>query len=115
LPAGETAIVARFVSAGASPVARLRVTIWPDGLTMPPSPYAYSTESGELVYRLPNLKTVTGGVIVSDALLQIDVKVPPAYVASVAPTQITTDTGISLAVPLPIRLGRVTNLTITLP
>ena len=42
-------------------------------------------------------------------------KLPPAYVAAVAPTQMTTDTGTLLAVPFPIRLGRVTNLTITLP
>jgi hypothetical protein len=82
---------------------------------MPPSPYTYSTDGGELVYRLPSLKTVIGGVIAPDASLQIDVRVPPAYVAAVAPTQITTDTGTLLAVPFPIRLGQVTNLTITLP
>jgi hypothetical protein len=103
LPAGETAI------------ARLKVTIWPDGEAQPPTPYTYSTDRGEFVYRLPGLKTVTGGVIASEASLQIDVKLPPAYAVSAAPTLIATDTGTPLAVPFPIRLGRVTNLTITLP
>jgi hypothetical protein len=115
LPAGETAIVAHFISGGVTPIARLKVTIWPDGQAIPPSPYTYSTDDGELVYRLPNLKTVTGGVIAPDASLLIDVKLPPAYISAVAPTQMTTDTGTLLAVPFPIRLGRVTNLTITLP
>ena len=115
LPPGETAIVAHVVSAGATPIARLKVTIWADGLPMPPSPYAYSTDGGELLFRLPNLKTVVGGVIAPDASLLIDIKAPPAYVAAVAPTQITTAIGTPLGVPFPIRLGQITHLRITLP
>jgi hypothetical protein len=115
LPAGETAIVGRFTSGGMTPTSALKVTIWPDGLPMPPAPYTYSNEHGEFVYRLPDLKTVNGGVISTTASLQIDLKTPPTYVTSVAPTQIATDLGVVLAVPFAVRLGHVTNLSITLP
>jgi hypothetical protein len=115
LPAGETALVAVLKSAGATPVARLRVTIWPDGSPQPAAPYAYSNDRGELVYRLPTLKTVIGSVISPVAALLIDLKLPPAYVAAVIPSQIKTDAGAVLGIPFSVRLGRVTNLEITLP
>jgi hypothetical protein len=114
LPAGETAIVARLVQGGVTQIAALKITVWLDGLPMPVAPYTYSNERGECVYRLPDLKTVNGGVITSTAALRIDVK-PPPYVASVVPTLIKTDLGAVLGIPFSIRLGQVTNLAITLP
>ncbi|MEO8679785.1 MAG: hypothetical protein ABI665_12105 [Vicinamibacterales bacterium] len=115
LPPSETAVVGRFISAGVSPIAGLKLTIWLDGTPMPPAPYAYSNERGEFVYRLPALKTVNGGVIAATASLQLDVRLPPAYAAPVAPTQIQTLDGVVLAVPFALALGRVTTLTIALP
>jgi hypothetical protein len=115
LPPGETAIVGRLVSAGANPTSRLKVTIWPDGLPVPPSPYTYSNDRGEFVCRLPDLKTVNGGTVSPDALLQIDLRLPPAHVVAVLPTQIATDAGVILGSPSLVRLGRVTNLTISVP
>jgi hypothetical protein len=115
LPPGETAIVGRLVSGGITPVARLKVTIWPNGVPMPASPYSYSNDEGEFVHRLPDLKIVNGGVISPMASLQIDLRLPPTYVPAVAPTLIKTEVGTVLAVPFPIRLGQVTNLAITLP
>jgi hypothetical protein len=115
LPPGETAVVAVLKSAGATAVARLRVTLWPDGSPQPPAPYAYSNDRGELVHRLPALKTVVGGVISPLAALRIDLRLPPAYVAAVVPTQIKTDDGAVLGIPFSVRLGRVTSLEITLP
>jgi hypothetical protein len=115
LPSGETAVVARLVSGGATPIAGLKVTIWPDGDPQPPSPYTYSNERGEVLVRLPGLKSVAGGVPVTNASLQIDITLPPAYVTAVVPAQIINGTGAVLGVPFSIRLGQVTNLTITLP
>jgi hypothetical protein len=115
LPPGETAIVAHLTTAGVTPIARLKVTVWVDGTPMPPSPYTYSNDAGEFVYRLPDLKTVNGGVISTTASMRLELKIPPAYVASVAPTQIKTDAGALLAVPFAIPLGQATNLTISLP
>ncbi len=115
LPPRETAIVARVTSAGVTPIARLKVTIWLDGTPMPLSPYTYSSDAGELVYRLPDLKTVNGGVISTTASMRLDLKVPPAYAVSVAPTQIETDAGVLLAVPFAVPLGQATNLTVSLP
>jgi hypothetical protein len=93
----------------------LRITIWRDGTPQPVFPYAYSTDRGEFVYRLPDLKVVNGGVITPTASLRIDVRTPPTYVAAVAPVQITTDIGAVLPIPFAVPLSRVTNLTITLP
>ena len=115
LPSGETAVVARFASAGANPVARLKVTIWQDGLPMPASPYGYTSDAGELVFRLPDLKSVNGGVITTTASLRIDVRLPPLYGAAVAPTLIATDTGAVLGIPFPVRLGQAATLIISLP
>jgi hypothetical protein len=115
LPPGETVITGRFTSGGVSPVARLKVTIWLDGTPMPPAPYSYSTDRGELVHRLPSLKTVVGGVFTATASLQMNVALPPLYTTPAAPVQITDDAGVILTVPFAIRLGQVTNLAIALP
>jgi hypothetical protein len=115
LPPGETAIVAQLRSAGATAVARLKVTIWPDGQPQPASPYAYTSDAGELVYRLPDLKTVVGGVVSATASLRIDLKLPPAYTTAVVPTQISDDVGTVLGLPFSIRLGQVARLAIDLP
>src|SRR5207245_2993107 len=115
LPAGETAIVARLVSGGVTPLANLKATVWPDGTPMPALPYAYSSEGGEIVYRLPDLKAVNGGVISTTASLRIDFRLPTAYTTAVVPVSIVTDTGVALGVPFAVRLGQVTTLTISLP
>lgn len=115
LPAGETAIVGRFISAGASPISQLKVTVWPDGAPIPSSPYTYSNDRGEFVCRLPELKTVAGGVISPTASLRLDVRTPPLYTTAVAPTQITRSDGAVLVVPFPLAVGAVTELSIALP
>jgi hypothetical protein len=115
LPPGETAIVAVVRSAGATPVARLKVTVWPDGQPQPVSPYGYTSDAGELVYRLPDLKTVVGGVIALVAPLRIDLTLPPAYTTAVVPTQISDDLGTVLGMPFTVRLGQVARLAIDLP
>lgn len=115
LPPGETAIEGRVTSSGASPIAGLKISIWVDGTPMPASPYTYSDDRGEFVFRLPDLKTVTGGVIAATASLQIDLALPPLFVTSAAPLQITTDAGAVLGVPFPINIGQVTPLTVALP
>ena len=115
LPPGETAVAGRITSGGASPRAGLKITIWRDGSPMPPSPYTYSDDRGEFVFRLPDLKTVVGGVIAAAASLRINLALPPLFTTSVAPVQITTDAGVVLGVPFSIDLGRVANLTIALP
>ena len=115
IPPGETAVVARVRSAGATPVDRLRVKIW-SGLGPPPAtPYTYTDGSGELVFRLPALKTVVGGVITPTATMSLEIRVPPAYVTTVAPTQIVTDAGTVLPIPFTLDLGRITNLLISIP
>jgi hypothetical protein len=115
LPPGETAIVARCVSGGITPIGALKITIWPAGAPQPAVPYTYTTDRGEFVYRLPDLKTVNGGVISTTASLDLNIRTPPAYVGTVVPTQIRTDLGVVIAAPFAVPLGRVTNLTITLP
>jgi hypothetical protein len=115
LPPGETAIVARCVSAGVTAIAALKVSIWPAGTPEPASPYTYTSDRGEFVYRLPDLKTVNGGVISMTASLDMTIRTPPLYAGTVVPTQIKTDLGAVIAVPFAVLLGRVTNLTITLP
>jgi len=112
---GETAIVASFKSAGVTPIARLRVKIW-SGLGPPPAaPYGYTDDQGELLFRLPDLKTVVGGVITTIASLNLEVRVPPAYAVAVVPTQIKTDAGTLLPLPMPIRLTEVNTLEISIP
>ena len=116
LPAGETAIVARVVSAGANPVAGLKVTVWPAALPMPVRPYAYTDPDGQLVYRLPELKSVSGGVVSTTTSMQIDVRLPPSpFAVAVVPTQIATDMGVVLGIPFSVRIGAVNLLTISLP
>jgi len=116
LPAGETAVIARVISGGANPTAGLKVTIWPATAPMPPRPYAYTDTDGQLVYRLPSVKTVNGGVTSTTALLRIDVRLPPApYAVAVIPTQVADDTGTVLGIPFPVRIGAANLLTISLP
>ena len=112
---GETAVVAVVKSAGATPIERLRVRLW-TGLGPPPvSPYAYTNAAGEVLFRLPDLKTVVGGVISTTSMLNLEIRVPPAYAATVVPTQIRTDAGAVLPLPLPLRVGQVTTLEILIP
>jgi hypothetical protein len=115
LPPNETVVIGRCVSAGVSPIASLRVTLWLDGTPMPPAPYAYSNGRGEFVFRLPTLKTVNGGTTSSTATLQIDVRLPPTYAATVTPTQIRTLDGVVLGIPFALPLSRATTLAVELP
>jgi hypothetical protein len=112
---GETALVAHVKSAGANPVANLRIKIWA-GLGPPPaSPYAYTDAAGDVLFRLPDLKTVVGGVISTTVNLNLEIRVPPLYAVTVAPTQIRTDTGAVLPLPMNVRLAQVTTLEISIP
>jgi len=116
LPAGETAVIARFITGGANPIAGLRVTIWPAAAPMPPRPYGYTDSDGQLVYRLPGVKTVNGGVTSTSASLRIDVRLPPdPYAVAVVPTQVADDTGTVLGIPFLVRIGAANLLTISLP
>jgi hypothetical protein len=116
LPAGETAIVGMVKSGGATPTAGLRIKIWDSRDPMPATPYTYTDASGEFLFRLPadmrfpgiRFKGgVSGGVITSTANLVVDIRIPPAYAAAVAPT--------APAVPFSVRLGQLTTMPITVP
>jgi hypothetical protein len=109
VPPGETAIVGRVSSTGGTTaVARLRVKLWPSGSPMPASPYAYTDDAGEFLFRLPALTgSVSGGVVVSTADLALDVRLPPAYVTPVAPT--------APAIPFTVSLGQASTLQIDVP
>jgi hypothetical protein len=115
VPAGETAIVATVQSAGVTPIERLKVKVWPGTGPPPSSPYGYTNSAGELVFRLPDLKLLTGGVITPAATVSLEIRTPPAYVASVIPTQIRNDAGVLLPLPFPLRVGQVTTLQISIP
>jgi len=109
IPPGETAVVGRVNSSGGmTAVARLRLRIWPSGSPLPATPYTYTDDAGDFLFRLPQLKSsVSGGIVTSTANLALDVRLPPAYAASVVPT----------APPLPftVNLGRVSTLQIDVP
>jgi hypothetical protein len=90
---------------GITAVAGLRLKIWPSGSPLPATPYTYTDEAGEFLFRLPDLKgSISGGVVTSTADLALDVRRPPAYVAPVAPTAPT--------IPFIVNLGRVNALQI---
>lgn len=115
VPPGETALVAHVKSAGANPVASLRIRIWA-GLGPPPlTPYAYTDAAGDVLFRLPDLKSVVGGVISTTASLSLEIRVPPLYAVAVLPTQIRTDAGVVLTLPMNVRLAQVTTLEISIP
>jgi hypothetical protein len=116
VPAGETAIVATVKSAGANPVAALRIKVW-TGLGPPPAtPYTYTNDAGEALVRLPDLKTVVGGVISPTATVNLELRLPPApYATAVAPTQIRDEGGAVLSSPFALRLGQITTLQISIP
>jgi hypothetical protein len=106
LGAGETAIVGRVRSGGVNPVARLRVRLSP--APVPPTPYTYTDDRGDFVFRLPGLKRqVVGSTVTSTASLQIELHAPPAYAAIVAP--------VAPAFPLTVTLGQVTVIEIQVP
>lgn len=116
VPPGETAILATVKSAGATTVEKLKIKMWTGGGPAPVAPYAYTNASGEALFRLPDLKTVVGGVISATATLNLDIRVPPApYVAAVVPTQIKSEAGVVLPLPFPLRLGQVATLQISIP
>jgi hypothetical protein len=107
LPPGETAIVGTVRSVGATPIAALRIRIWPSALPMPATPYAYTDASGGFVFRLPGLKKVSGGAVSTTASLTLDIRLPPLHAVAVAPTAPT--------LPFTVRLGQVTTLDISVP
>lgn len=106
LEPGETAIVGRVRSGGVNPVARLRVRLSPG--VVPPTPYTYTDERGEFVFRFPALKRqVIGAVVTSTASLNIEMHAPPAYAALVVP--------VTPAFPLVVTLGQVAVVEIQVP
>jgi hypothetical protein len=109
IPSGETAIVGLVRSAGAiTPLSLLRVKMWPAPAPMPATPYAYTDSLGQFLFRLPGLKgSVSGGVVTSTVSVNLDIRLPPAYVTPVGPT--------APALPFTISLGQVTTLSISVP
>jgi hypothetical protein len=103
---GETAVLGRVESSGgATVVAGLKVFLFPWPGPAPVSPYAYSNENGEFLFRLPALKgSVSGTTVVSKADLGIAVRDATNTVVSVTPAG-------SFAVPL----GKVSVLRFTAP
>jgi len=109
VPPGETAVVGRVNSiGGTTAVARLRLKIWLFGSPLPATPYAYTDDTGDFLFRLPALKgSVSGGIVISTADLALDVRLPPAYVTPVAPA--------APPIPFTVNLGRVSTLQIDVP
>lgn len=101
LAPSETALVGRVESAGATPVEGLRVFAWRAIDPMPATPYAYTDEHGDFVFRLPGIKKVVGGAVVSPPTFDLSLAVfrPPAW--TVVPL-------VSPGLPLTVRLGAAT-------
>lgn len=100
LESGETALIGRVVSAGAHPIAALRIRLSTNA-PVPPTPYTYTDDGGEFVFRFPALRRqVIGTVVTATAALNIEIDLPPAYGASVVPA--------APAFPLPVNLGQTT-------
>jgi hypothetical protein len=108
IPPGETAVVGHVKTAGTTAIAGLRIKIWPSGSPMPATPYAYTDDAGEFLFRLPALKgSVSGGVVTSSASLALDVRLPPAYVTPVVPTV--------PPIPFTVTLGGISTVQIDVP
>lgn len=89
-PAGETALVGRLASGGATPLAGLAVRLFAAGGPPPAVPRAYADEAGEFLFRLPGLQQSSG---VATALLEIEVRSGAAIVAA-APLQVQVPLGV---------------------
>ena len=109
LPFGETAVVGTVRSAGANPIAGLRLKHW-TGTGLPPAaPYAYTGAGGEFVFRLRELAT-NPALAATFATLSVEVRLPPAYAVAVPVGAVA-----GFTVPLTLRVGRVANVTFTIP
>jgi len=116
VPPGETAIVAIVKSAAANPVVGLRLQVWTGAGPAPAVPYTYTNAAGEALFRLPDLKTLVGGVLSPTATVNLELRLPPApYLTAVAPTQIRDEAGSLLSSPFELRLGQITTLQISIP
>jgi hypothetical protein len=115
VPPGETAIVATVKSAGANLVEALRLKVWTGGGAPPATPYTYTNAAGEALFRLPDLKTLSGGVISLTANVELELRLPPTYATAVVPTQIRDEAGVVLPSPFALRLGQITTLQISIP
>ena len=88
--AGETAVIGRITSGGATNVAALRVRLFVPPGPPPVRPYTYTDSNGEFFFRLPQLKarmsgstpilTATLGVEIRDALNAIVSPVNPGSI-----------------------------------
>lgn len=106
MASGETAVVGRVTSAGATPTSLLQVRIYPAGGPPPATPYTYTDDAGEFLYRLPGLKK-SATPLVTTADLDIEIRVPPAYAVVVAP--------LAPAFPVTLDLGVVHTLLVAVP
>jgi len=107
LEPGETALIGHVVTGGVNPIAALRVRLSAIG-PVPPTPYTYTDDRGEFVFRLPTLKRqVVGAMVTATAALNIEMHAPPMYAAAVVP--------LAPAFPLIVNLGQVTVVEIRLP
>jgi len=95
LPAAETAVVGRVISAGATDVTSLRVFLFEPPGPPPATPYAYTNGNGEFLFRLPQLHAhMSGTVPVLTATLDIEIRdAANAVVAPVVPASVVADLG----------------------
>ncbi len=94
-PSGETAVIGRIISGGATNVDGLRVFLFEPPGPPPASPFAYTNAAGEFLFRLPQLHAhMSGAVSVITATLDIEIRDPVfALVAPVIPGSILVDLG----------------------
>lgn len=97
LAQGETAAVGHIRSAGATPVAGVRVHLYAAPGPSPATPFAVANAAGEFLFRLPQLRhSMVGGAAVSTASLNVEMRTPGgATVSSVVPSLITVNLGVT--------------------
>jgi hypothetical protein len=95
VPPGETAVVGRIITAGATNVEGLRIFLFQPPGPAPATPYAYTNEFGEFLFRLPQLHAqMSGGIAILTATLNIEIRDPAlALVAPVNPGSIIVNLG----------------------
>ena len=110
LAPGEMAVVGTVRTAAGTPAANHRVR-FADGALGPGTPYAYTDDGGDFLFRLPFVRALVGsplgGTIRVAAPIDSEVRSPPAYATAIAPSSPTF--------PVSMPVGRPTMLLITIP
>jgi hypothetical protein len=94
-PPGETAITGQIISGGTTNVNGLRVFFFEPPGPPPATPYAYTNDAGEFLFRLPQLHARMSGVVpVLTANLNIEIRDPSSTLVSpVVPSSVVADLG----------------------